>query len=666
VSKSHYTIENAAGRRPPFGRELREAVLRILQNSLSVSAAIEGADVDNGKREIVCTINKSTYNKSNKSEIDRKLVNYILIVYFDRPGGLLMYRRNIHGEGTHRVSCPKAFGKISIHLVANLVGLDEEVFLEGDSPISVESSSNKNKQASLLDSKVIKKQRSGTTKTAFSEVANASLNVVDSKRTLSKKQVVTPSPKTLSVDISNLEKDQRGTIHHGSQPVDVSGKLSPSTYNPPTKNSYLSNCKIGVTRTSSIEKSVDIKARNFPIQCTPRKDTATVKLVTSLQNKPKDKNFSNSFKCSNSWNQKRDQYKNLQKKASGNSPKASNPFSSFKFDPNKAEAQLERLSRNCTERGGIESVIPANINMSSYSSRVRSSEYRSGLKGTPFLRTPSRPGMANSLIRRRRGRPDHPRSTDILHVKANEQNMYQYEREKVRPAMCNYATTSVDGKFRYALPGTVPQGFSSHDLSSSHEKLERYPQHQEPYIHEVENFSHASYPSNFSGKVPNPLLYMDGPPPNMLNGWCGTEHNPNVVGAYEDFQQKYDVKTSLNSHYFQAEYDAFSQTFPTKYPTNNCHNINGQEVQCQPLLNDIHPSYQSKPPLNNRRDSSSHMDKLQPMINALNPSDQYQPPRNYDHKVYGVEKEYLKAVEYSQDNESTISQSENLIDNAFF
>ena len=631
--------------------------MRILQNSLSVSAAIEGTDIDNEKREIVCTIKKSTYNKSQKSEIDRKLVNYILIVYFDRPGGLLMYRRNIHGEGTHRVSCPKAFGKISIHLVANLVGLDEEVFLEGDSPTSVESSSNKNKQASLLDSKVIKKQRSGSTKTKFSEIANASQNVVNSKRTLSKKQVVTPSPKTLSADMSNLGKDQRGTIHHGSQPVHVSGKLSPSTYSQPTKNSYLNHCKIGVTHKSNI------KSRNSPIQRTPRKGTKTAKLVTSLQNKPKDKNFSNSFKCSNSWNQKRDQYKNLQKKAYGNSPRASNPFSSFKFDPNKAEAQLERLSRNCTERVESESVIPANINMSSYSSRVRSSEYRSGLKGTPFLRTPSRPGMANSLIRRRRGRPDHPRSTDILHIKANEQNMYQYEREKLRPTKFNYATTRVDGDFRYALPGPVPQGFSSQDLSNSYGKLKRYSQHQEPYIHEAESFSHASYPSNFT----NPLLYMDGPPTNMINGWCGTEHNPYVVGASEDFQQKYDFETSLNSHYFQAEHDAFSQTFPTKYPTNNCHTINGQEVQCQPLLDAINPSYQSKPPLNNRCDSSSHSDTLQPMINALNPSDQYQPPLNYDQdNVCVSEKEYLKAVEYSQDNESTGSQSENLIDNAFF
>lgn len=66
------------GRRTLFGRELPEAVLRIVQISLSVSAAIEGADVDHRKRDFSCTI---LINQRTKNRATAKLIGSVLIIF---------------------------------------------------------------------------------------------------------------------------------------------------------------------------------------------------------------------------------------------------------------------------------------------------------------------------------------------------------------------------------------------------------------------------------------------------------------------------------------------------------------------------------------------------------------------------------------------------------
>jgi hypothetical protein len=54
------------------------------------------------------------------------IVKYTLACYTDRPGNCLVYQPNISKSGEYVLACPPTFGRVWIHIVANMVGLDRE------------------------------------------------------------------------------------------------------------------------------------------------------------------------------------------------------------------------------------------------------------------------------------------------------------------------------------------------------------------------------------------------------------------------------------------------------------------------------------------------------------------------------------------------------------
>lgn len=140
------TLEKAAGRKAPFGDELKLAAARILADSLSVTA-----EIDKDAREVSCRITNfdkkaniknedgwSYFDKVKRKESAMSKVkksSYVLIVFTDHPAGLLMWRTGVKEAGLHTVRLPEKWGKVTVRLVSSFVGLDiQSEICGGDDP----------------------------------------------------------------------------------------------------------------------------------------------------------------------------------------------------------------------------------------------------------------------------------------------------------------------------------------------------------------------------------------------------------------------------------------------------------------------------------------------------------------------------------------------------
>lgn len=126
VKCSESQVEGAAKRTAPFGVDLRKACISILQNRLKISASIEAGNSTLSK--LVCELDG--HNSIGSTENDKSgpsaSVTYTLIAYTDQIGGIVLYKENIVGAGTHTAQLSSSFGKLTVRLIASIIGLDGE------------------------------------------------------------------------------------------------------------------------------------------------------------------------------------------------------------------------------------------------------------------------------------------------------------------------------------------------------------------------------------------------------------------------------------------------------------------------------------------------------------------------------------------------------------
>lgn len=118
LSNSSQFIEETSGRSQPFGQELRSAVTRILQNSVTLSAYVESSESSNASANIVCKLERNANVKGvvgvagSEQKSDESIVKYTLFVYTDRPGGILLFKKDVAGSSEHRLACPAKYGRL--------------------------------------------------------------------------------------------------------------------------------------------------------------------------------------------------------------------------------------------------------------------------------------------------------------------------------------------------------------------------------------------------------------------------------------------------------------------------------------------------------------------------------------------------------------------------
>ena len=126
LGSSNEKIEQAAKRLSPFGSTLKKAVSKILKDTLKMSARIEYAEGTSTPSHLLCKLERRTPIDSlgAASSSTGPEVSYTLVAYTDRPGGCLIYRRNVSEPGCYSVQVPPVFSKVTLCLVASLFGLD--------------------------------------------------------------------------------------------------------------------------------------------------------------------------------------------------------------------------------------------------------------------------------------------------------------------------------------------------------------------------------------------------------------------------------------------------------------------------------------------------------------------------------------------------------------
>ena len=135
VKNSDDIIEKAANRSAPFGSHLKKACAKILSSRLKISATIESAATSGSPGNLICTLERPiTVDASIVADFsdNASAVTYSLVAYTDRPNGGIMLKENIASPATFKVAVPPCFGKITLKLVASIVGLDDTVTLEGN------------------------------------------------------------------------------------------------------------------------------------------------------------------------------------------------------------------------------------------------------------------------------------------------------------------------------------------------------------------------------------------------------------------------------------------------------------------------------------------------------------------------------------------------------
>lgn len=128
LSSTEEQLEKTAKRMPPFGKNLRRAVQQTLAGALKVSANIEYAAGSTMPSELVCHVERrcESYDSLSPPEVAQRgsQLEHTLIAYTDRPDGCLLYKQKINQSAAYRIPVPRKFGKIDVHLISSMVGLD--------------------------------------------------------------------------------------------------------------------------------------------------------------------------------------------------------------------------------------------------------------------------------------------------------------------------------------------------------------------------------------------------------------------------------------------------------------------------------------------------------------------------------------------------------------
>ena len=359
VNSSNESIAQTCNVTTTFASSLRAAASKILQRTLKLSACSEKND--NGG--LVCHIKLEPRVAGNKDTSER-IVSYSLLVFTDRAGGLLHYSEEITNECEIRVQCPEKFGRAYIRLVSNLVGLDEQVTVDGNDKIN-KSSFSLTPAASKKKSLKGKKQSTLFSQPSAATTASRKRRQFDSHRdSMSRVSDLRLHKRGKSTKDTEIEEEGDECIIVDPEAVEYEASSSRQTKQSGSKKS--------VTPSPYPRTKQQSNANNL----TPLRNTAssmqrsekTTSRTPPQTNSKWAKNNANSNRrgprnARSSWFQEKSQQKSSQQTAF-HSPKE-NPFHSYSFDPNNIENSLTSNADKSKEKELA--IIPNNISASSSS-----------------------------------------------------------------------------------------------------------------------------------------------------------------------------------------------------------------------------------------------------------------------------------------------------------
>jgi len=448
LSHTSYDIEHACGRKHPFGQELRKAVNKILHNTLELSASIQKNENDIPQTIAVHLTKvdssrfKSLEGMKNSPSDDKRIVKYTLSVHTDRPGGSLIFRSDIWEPGEHKISCPPLFGQIYIRIVSNLIGLDIELALDGNVPITKSPVRMLCNEKSPTPKKIcLSNSNKNGKKTNFTKTPFASnkekrmsmtINQIDEYEgadDLRISRAIVQKASILRANMSPEEKKKKSSV-----PVSSMSSISPSnntvvTPSPipqnyknegrephkPCNNTNVlstpsSNVPVNPYKERQIKEVIDVEK----LAKIPRNDRIRSQSTNTVQTSPQNLYLSKikeNINRSRPW-QREKQKQSMMQKHAFSSPRE-NPFSTFKFDPNNVESKLDSLSKQTSIQQRIETNTSFMISRGNARSRFHQKN------------NVTRPSNSYSVLRGKRRRTVTSGvcvgGQDLLRLKASEQ-----------------------------------------------------------------------------------------------------------------------------------------------------------------------------------------------------------------------------------------------------
>ena len=367
LGSSDEQIEKAAKRLPPFGSTLRKAVSKILRDTLKMSAHIVFAAGTRTPSHAVCELKRRdvALTDTERSKASGPEVSYTLVAFTDRPGGCLIYQRNVTEPGCYCVEVPQKFGNVQFHLIASLVGLDEKVELAGtekqlDSESNL-SSTTKARSFAVVNGR-IRYTKSGmtgsTAKNRDNKAAVETASRARARRRAGNKNEffspkVTPSPKPGS-------SASVGQGFCSPQPASRQVNDPKAASNIYTSVGPLEGWQSGNTISQSAPRDTDDESRHTG---------HTAKRSYHSQSDGKLRREQQSWKKTKVRQQKAQQRAFVCKK--------DNPFSSYRHDPNDAENFLDTLSSQNSPPPSSEIIPPEGLHALASAYRVNSNRYAS-------------------------------------------------------------------------------------------------------------------------------------------------------------------------------------------------------------------------------------------------------------------------------------------------
>lgn len=132
-------LEKAAGRRFPFGKELKTTVKDLMRDNLKLSAEIEYTRSSNKPASLVVAL-KEPSDRTGAARKGDPTVSFTIIAYTDsRTESILFVEEDIGKPISIRVPLSTSSGKIHVAKLASIVGLDESLTLDTDQDVSAAS-----------------------------------------------------------------------------------------------------------------------------------------------------------------------------------------------------------------------------------------------------------------------------------------------------------------------------------------------------------------------------------------------------------------------------------------------------------------------------------------------------------------------------------------------
>lgn len=290
------------------------------------------------------------------------------VVYTDQPGTNIFFRSGILCPSTYNFSPPQRFGKLFVHLIGSLIGLDQTLVLEGNDVTLAssfvqlpkrQSRKDRDEKATSNDMKILEPQlKQGNMKSEQIKPLSKSQEITQNGRSDDEFGCLAKHYRS-SIDLGNIEgntfinqRKPEPSLNLMQNPARVHHKQS-------DENQVFSIIHSEQTPLRKRDKStpVAIPSRvalvtpaTAPHQCQDESQHISGRQQGSTPDKRK-------WDTSNSWIISQRKQQRTQRRAFAS--QSDNPFAFFQHDPNDAESFLESLSERSQQNQSC--IIPEKV-----------------------------------------------------------------------------------------------------------------------------------------------------------------------------------------------------------------------------------------------------------------------------------------------------------------